>query len=270
MKTLALVSVLALTTISATGCAECGYALELDAERHETSANVRVPHEPSKPLELRTHNGSIEIKKSGGSEVVVEARLYSKSKERLDEARVHAERVDGTLKIFTTWPGGKPKSDEGATFTVSLPDASRLHLDSSNGKIVSDLPCDSASVDTSNGKIELSGVRGKIHADTSNGAVVLREVSEATVDTSNGSVTIDLADDAKGPVSADTSNGQITLTVGAAFAGRVHASTSNGTINNNTGRGTQTGKKAKGTITFGDGPECTLESSNGSITVKGK
>ncbi len=270
MKTLALSTILALSTLSSVGCAECGYAMELDDSRHETTASLKVPHEPAKPLDVKTQNGSIELKKAEGSDVLVEARLYSKSKERLDAARVHAERVDGTLRIFATWPGGKPKGDEGVTFTVSLPDASSLRLDSSNGKIISDVPSETANADTSNGKIELSGVRGKVHADTSNGAIVLRGVSEATVDTSNGSVTIDLADDAKGPVNADTSNGQITLTVGPAFAGQVRASTSNGSVNNHTGRGTQSGKKAKGTITFGDGPTCTLESSNGSITVNAK
>ncbi|MCX5691290.1 MAG: hypothetical protein NTV94_16130, partial [Planctomycetota bacterium] len=109
--------------------------------------------------------------------------------------------------------------------------------------------------------------------DTSNATINLRGIRGTKADTSNAAVTISLADSAQGPVNVDTSNGSITLEVGPAFNGRVAANTSNGRVTNHaknlkSATTDSSERTTSNTFSFGDGERCTLDTSNGSITIE--
>lgn len=128
-----------------------------------------------------------------------------------------------------------------------------------------------ASVQTSNGDVVIDSSKGDIAIDTSNGDVTIsKSTGKIDIDTSNGDVDVDLLDSATGPVTISTSNSSVSLSVGSAFVGSITMSTSNSGVTL-----VDPGKRAKsssiddsdGSIDLGKGPKSTIDTSNGPITV---
>ena len=127
-------------------------------------------------------------------------------------------------------------------------------------------------VDTSNGSVKVHDVEGIVDADTSNGSIeIINAKQDVIADTSNGSVKVKLADvDSAGPLKIDSSNGSVHLELNSAFAGKLSCRTSNAKIRLDGigGEIIEDGKKSK-TIQFGESiAESRVKTSNGSITVK--
>ena len=223
------------------------------------------------PVKVRTGNGYIRVSRSASGGVEVSADAALQTPERRDAFAVRSELVGDTWVIEPLWPDGKALSNERCAFTIALPDAPALDLETSNGEIEFGGFSGPAHAKTSNGAIHASGHNGPVDAHTSNGAIELRAVaSPVKASTSNGHITIVLADPASGPVDAHTSNGAIDLTVPAGFKGRLAARTSNGGVSANLAAGAKADlKKSSGTVTFAEGsePQSTLETSNGGIHI---
>jgi DUF4097 and DUF4098 domain-containing protein YvlB len=233
------------------------------------------------------------------SEVAIEARLKSKSRERLDLAQVHVERQEAQppiLVVTVAWPDGKWQRGDGAAFDIAVPSANGVSVASSNGAVQVVGLTGGVNIKTSNGPIDIEGhsgaailktSNGAIHlkggaittvqADTSNGPVTIGSASgKVHVDTSNGHINVSLADDNAGPVHLDTSNGPITLAVGPAFAGRMTFDTSNGRTTFGPfpeGFGVLESKIEKGdgyaVFKQDDGEESLIDTTNSNITIKG-
>ncbi len=233
-------------------------------------------------LEVRTSNGSVEVRPADVSGLVVQATVRAAGSDRLERTRVVSQTLDGGgARILVEWADGRRQGNEGCSFVIQAPrhkadaaagggvkidtsngrvtvvgQSGRLSVDTSNGSIrVSDHvgPIDA---DTSNGRIEIERVRGDVRLDTSNGSITVADVVGAVVaDTSNGGIVLRLARESTGPFNLDTSNGSVRVEVGPAFAGYVDASTSNRGIRI-TGARSLEGGRNRMTALFGPvGPE---------------
>lgn len=255
--------------LASAGCSSAGWG-KADLKR---PIAVTAPIQAGSPIRVESANGAVSVVAAEVAQVEIDATFYSDSQERLDQAKIVAERLaDGTLSVRPVWPGGR-LNNEGATITVRTPSANGVHIETSNGSVnISGLK-GYAYMDTSNASIVVRGHDGEIFADTSNGAINIADATgKVTADTSNASVTLTLANDNPGPLDITTSNGSVTLAVGEAFTGVLKATTSNGRITS-TAKGSANLPTSGGpttlTQTFGDADQTsTVRTSNASVTVR--
>jgi len=278
----------AITTVAlSSGCAFAGQP------KHEKELDVSVAHIDAEMVHVEGFNGSISIAQRDGDTVAVHAKIYGPDEQRVQSAVVHAERdAEGTLRVWTEWPS-EPKGNEGASFSILIPNTAGIHADTSNGAITIKSLAGPYALDTSNGSIQIDGATGDVKADTSNGGIsingtpdkVFADTSngsirisgasgQITTDSSNGNIEIALTDSNAGPVVADTSNGSIVLSIGPAFSGALVADTSNGRVKFGPfpqGFTASVTSLEDDTLhaTFGDAShKSRLDTSNGQITIK--
>jgi DUF4097 and DUF4098 domain-containing protein YvlB len=240
-----LIGLLALLTV---GCiivnAQDSPPANFKAARHMT-----VAHEAGSGIKVTTGNGAVNIRKGDVSEVTIDAEIRAISQERLDAAKIIADRAGGKLNIEVAWPDGKPMGNEGCRFDIVVPDAKGVEVRTTNGAVtISGLGGEAiarstngmiklvdhdgpAGVSSTNGRIELENVSGKTTATTTNGGVsVVGAKGSVHASSTNGSITVRLAGESAGPVNASSTNGGIEVTIGKTFAGTLSASTTNGHI----------------------------------------
>lgn len=226
---------------------------------------LTVPHVAGSRLDVRTRNGSVEVRQGGTDDVQVTATIRARNQERLSKTVFTAARdAEGTLVVRVEWPDG-PKSNEGASIVVVTPSASKVSAVSSNGDLL--IEADGSHVDakSSNGSIIVRAPRAVVTATSSNGRVHLEGVASADVSTSNAGVTVALAPDATGPLAVRTSNGPVNLDVGPTFAGMLRATTSNASMSVGVGRAVA----RDGGFDFGPGTPSVVRTSNAPIRVRG-
>jgi hypothetical protein len=286
-----------LTSISAAGCSFSSW--DHATARREIIQSAE--HVSGSALTIQTHNGGLEVLGSPDqSDVQIHATLVLRAatepeaQRRAAEASLKVERdAKGRLHITPVFPEPRHGGD-GASIRVTLPDATNVTLEASNGPITvrglggllmadtSNGPIDvsdhngPAQIETSNGPVSVSNITGKLVVDTSNGPLDLENINGSVIaDTSNGSITLSLLPEQRGPLHLDTSNGPIKVRVGSAFAGPVHLDTSNSrvTVNDPQKRVTENSLgKTGGSIVVGDGGEASrVDTSNASIvfTISG-
>ena len=226
-------------------------------------------------------NGRIEIIKdptANGVEISAEVRCYGKDQAEAD-ARLQATSLvaqsdsEGKIQVSVSIPkrgGGSwiNLNSDVTNVTVRAADLSGIVATTSNGSITLGAFEGEAKLGTSNGRIAVDGHRGPVNAETSNGSIDIKGATSVVADTSNGSIKVVLADDATGGLRLDTSNGSITVDLPAAWQGTVSAETSLGSVNLSGGK--VTGKGDSKSMTVGDGSKATasIETSNGSVTVR--
>jgi len=282
-----LLGALALTAAASTitGCASFG-----DARFHDTRS-VSAPYLGTMGLDVLTSNGAIEVFKASDDTIEITAEIKAQTQERLDDTLVVADQVGDNLVVRVQWPGGRRLSNEGCGFSIAMPATESITLKSSNGALSVDALEGDADLETSNGRITVTDYIGHVRADTSNGRIILESVDGSVsadtsngsvrivgvtgpviVDTSNGSVLVELADDNPGPVRVDTGNGSVTLAVGDGFAGEITTGTSHGKIHCNVS-GIEAHMVSRNDWRYifpGEGDPSTIDTSNGSITIKRK
>jgi DUF4097 and DUF4098 domain-containing protein YvlB len=217
---------------------------------HEATRTINVPHQGEAVMEVNTLNGSVVVSQNDRDDVHNVAHLRAVSPERLETAEVVADRDEsGALSVSVDWPEGKPRTREGCSCEVLIPDAVDVTLRTTNGGIdlaglggKADLHTSNGAVEvkghngplnatTSNGQIKATGIRGPIDVSTSNGRIEIAEASSRVdAKTSNGAIAVSLAPEGPGPIDARTSNGSITLNLSPAMQGRLTLTTSNGSV----------------------------------------
>ncbi len=237
------------------GCDEDGGPTP--AIRATRQEEVTFPVGEAAVIDADTSNGEVIVRGvEGTQEVHVVATLRTRgdteeeAEERLDEIVYHVTQDGQTVRL--QYKASEQDKDvrrwSGVGFEVTVPVATRVNADTSNGAITVETVSGRLDLDTSNGAISVLEVTGDVVADTSNGAISMWEVTgDVHADTSNGRVELETID---GEVRADTSNGDIELET---IDGEVNADTSNGSIHY---EGTPFGTNN------------TLRTSNGSITVR--
>jgi len=266
MRRLLLIAPLSVIMLVLAGC-HCG-------SRATRTVTQTLDHAPGSAVRVDTHNGAVEVVASRDySDVTIEAKLtcggatQAEAEQRVQQARLDASRdTSRTLWIKPVFPGSR-RSGDGASFSVRLPNAGDVMIETSNGRVEVSGTRGRVVIDTSNGAVDLIDHQGEAVIDTSNGAVhavhttgsveietsngrvlveshegtlwidtsngavtVTDQAGETTIDTSNGSITLTLRPDAGGPVQLDSSNSSISLTIGPTFAGAMTLRTSNGSI----------------------------------------
>jgi|GEM_PF-888448 len=289
-RPIALLSLIALVVLATIpGCVIGGDSDGYDA-RATHSISLAQPTAAKGKLIANSRNGSITVKKAPDGQLKIDALVRSRSEGRAKDASVQVEESATATTITIAWPDNRWQNGDGADLDIWLPDASGLELTTTNGDISTagfsgklNATTSNASIEvrshagdvvarTSNADIEASGVTGDIDATTSNSSVTLVDVSGSVVAaTSNGDIDVSLLSTSGGPVRAATSNAAITLRVGPGFTGDLSAATSNGRVEctEPRARGSRAGKTAA-TWSFGPGPQSSLSSTNGDITVKSR
>lgn len=228
---------------------------------------LTVPHVAGSRLDVRTRNGSVEVRQGGVDEVQITATIHARSQDRLAKTALTARRdPQGTLEVRVEWPDG-PRNGEGASIVIVTPSAPKVSALTSNGNILVRAD-DAREIDAtgSNGSIVVHAPMAVVKAASSNGMVDLDRVARADVTTSNAGVTVALAPESVGPVAVQTSNGPIDLTVGPAFGGVMRARTSNGPVNVSVDRATA----GEAGLDFGPGERSSITTSNAAIRVRGR
>ena len=121
--------------------------------------------------------------------------------------------------------------EEGADLVIAVPPNTVVDSRTGNGKIELFGVSGPSKLHTSNGTIELRDVSGEISASTSNGKITVA-ASRGVFDlkTSNGAITFDGDLYSGGDNRMETSNGSIDVDLGSAPSVKVDASTSNGSV----------------------------------------
>lgn len=295
---LQLVVVFVLVGMPLAGCVVGMGGCDWQSARYAREMQVSVAHVAGTGLDLQTENGKVSVVRGSGSEVMIKATVHASTQERADGARVTAERSAGAdasgekaLVVRVDWPGGKREPSEGCSMEVSVPETAWVRVKSSNGGITienlggtADLKTSNSAIQvnghkgdvtavTSNGGVRASNVAGSLRAETSNSSMTIADVGGFVhASTSNGGITASLGGESKGPVRLKASNGSISVLVPTSFGGTMELKTSNGTIRHEgLGSTVYSGSHTSGTLKFGgSGEASTVETSNGSITVKGR
>jgi hypothetical protein len=248
----------------------CGFG----TARFQQTSNVSAPHASGGPIKVTSRNGAIAVKRGAVADVAITATLRMTTQERIAQATISANRnAEGVLEITALPPTGGWRSSEGCSFEVLVPEAVPVDLNTGNGAIeiaglagVAKLRTSNGAIrvsdhngeldaKTSNGRIEADGVAGKITARSSNGRIVLRQTAGAPVEanTSNGAVSVELAESFRGVLDIGTSNGSISLP---------------GTAPSGVARFLSESRRGRAKLTVDDGPTSTIRTSNGSVTVR--
>jgi hypothetical protein len=158
-------------------------------------------------------NGSIKVHGWQNGEVLVTACLQTAAESQGD-AEALAKQVTivkGPGAIEPEGPATDSQHYWGVSYEVWLPNSSNVKMDAHNGSIAVD------------------GLRGQIHFHTLNGSIKLSGVGGATT---NGSITVDLVGSGwnGNGLKVETTNGSVRLNLPQNFSARVEASTVNGSL----------------------------------------
>lgn len=250
------------------------------------NATLEIAHAAGSPVSVESGNGSIEVIRGGGPQVEVSAEIRAKDDARLGQVVLRAERSSGELKVWVDWPGGKRLSNEGASLTVRVPDASAVKAETSNGAVRVEDVGTSADLRTSNGAVRAMRVAGPVEARASNGKIVIEDAAgdakartsngaidvrgvrgRADLESSNGSIEIRVPEGG-GPFRAVTSNASVSVELPASFAGEISASTSNGSVRFDDGKGEVRSRDSLTRVIGAGGEKSRVSTSNGSVTIR--
>lgn len=229
-------------------------------------------------LEVVTENGDVSVVVDPGvSGLTIEAVAHGagdtdgEAKSRAEAIRVDVAVRDGRTVIRPQYPNDERRSNEGCSFKVRVAASSDIFVDTSNGAVELSGSTGSARLETSNGSVHVTAHRGPLEVDSSNGGLVLEDVEgEVAAETSNGSIVLRTYGDLSQPVRLSSSNGDLTIDVAQPPSGTLRAETSNGSISV-TGMqlGTLGGDDRRARdIDFGrPGPRHVVSTSNGSVRI---
>lgn len=172
-------------------------------------------------LSLDEVNGTVRITAWDKNEVKLDAVKHGKNKEHFDAVKIEIDAKPGHIKVHTKYPDSKLwswKRGDGSTsvdYTLSVPRGTRLDQ-----------------ISAVNGTVDIEGVRGSVHASTVNGTLKARglagetslssvngrvsagfdrfeNVKSVSMSAVNGSLELNLPDDANADLTANTVNGGI-------------------------------------------------------------
>ena len=182
-----------------------------------------------------------------------------------DTVSVEANAIEKGFGIFNL--GDSP----GADIEITAPSATRIELRTSNGSVEVQGMQRSGSLRTSNGSIRVEDVKGDFDISTSNGAVTIaRAVGSFDVETSNGRIEFDGELVRGGSNRMETSNGSVRVNLTGTPSVKIDASTVNGTVTTRLPiltTSTGGGRHVVGTIGTGDA-DLYARTTNGSVVVQ--
>ncbi len=190
--------------------------------------------------------------------------------------RAEIERVvssNGRIQIDGVVTASRLKTSNGSVRVTGT--RGPLDVETSNASVDLNGHDGPAVIRTSNGTIRAEQIRGYFEATTSNSSITANLTDPepgrpVKVESSNGSITLGIANLKNNDIRASTSNSSITLKLPAWLNASVKARTSNGSISTDYDvnmRGTISKNSIDGTIGSG-GPSIDLSTSNGAIRIQ--
>jgi len=253
----------AAAVISLASLAGCGLNISNQAEARDEwkkSYTLRA----GGTLEIHNSNGQIDVQPSDGTTVeivaerIVHASNDQSAKDGLAQLEIKEEVSPDKIVLESGAHLGTSIFFGGSRevrYHVKAPRTTNLDLSSTNGAVqVRDIT-GTFHAQTTNGHIEASGLANTAKAETTNRHIELAmaQIGEGgiTCETTNGAVTIEVPKDTKARISARVTNGGIDtdgLTLGDIEQAR---------------------RRLDATLN-GGGPAIRIETTNGSITLRGK
>lgn len=190
--------------------------------------------------------------------------------------RVNLDRIassNGSIRIEALEGGARLRTSNGGVKVIRIKGA--VEAETSNGSIEVSEHGGSLVARTSNGAVRADNVRGHFEASTSNGSINARLADpepgkSIRLSSSNGSVTLEMAQIRDNEVHIDTSNSSITLRLPPSARALLKARTSHSNITTDFDVRVRAGEMSKGSLEGelnGGGPLMHLTTSNGSIRV---
>lgn len=214
-------------------------------------------------FEIRNTNGRIQVDATDGStiEVVAERVARAMSEEGAREAVRRMEIAETvspdhvTLDSSKTSGGFQINVQKHVDYIVKVPRTAQVRIETTNGDIEVTGLAGAFRAEATNGRIRGTGLENRAEVETTNGQVSLAftklDAGGVSCTTTNGAVEVMLPLDAKANVTADVTNGEIE-TGGLEFTVVKH-----------------TRRHLEATV-GGGGPQVRVETTNGSVSVRGR
>lgn len=215
-------------------------------------------------LEVRNSNGRITVEAGDGNgvEVVADRLVRAASDEAAKDALAKFEIAETVapdrVKLDSTNRGGGifVGMSRQVDYQIRVPRWANVTLDAANSDIT------------------VTGLSGDLRAETTNGRVRASALSNgATIVSTNGAISLDMAAIGRSDVSCETTNGLIAVTVPRDGKALLSVRVLNGTIkteNLDVAVSERSRQRLDGTIGGGGGPKIRLETTNGLITLTGR
>ena len=214
-------------------------------------------------FELRNTNGKIRITPGDGDTIdvkadrIVKAATEEAAKEALKQFEV-TETVTKNSVIIDS-------SSRGTGFTIRL--QRRVDYDVKVPRWAD------VRIDSTNSDIEVSGLQGPFRAETTNGRITGSALEGgARVETTNGVVNLDVAKLTDAGISCETTNGTISVSVPRDSRAQISARVTNGDITTSDLQlaVAEKSRRRLDASIGGGGPPIRLETTNGSIAIRGR
>ena len=241
-------------------------ACEVDfVPRAEAREEWKKSYPAAAGTELTIENtmGKIVVKPGSGSTIEVVAIRIAKAGSDAD-----AKKLLGDMRIEETVSGDAVRlASKGVLrsfghgqyhveYEVRAPNGITLNLGTTNGTIEVAEWEGRVEMSATNGRLTGAGLKGEVDASTTNGEIDLKFAAlhdkGATVETTNGHVSVELPRDAKGRLLARVTNGGISV-----LGLNVEPSSTN------------TRRRYEGVLN-GGGPTVSIETTNGGINISGR
>ena len=192
-----------------------------------------VPAAGKTGIELRTVNGYVEVSTWDKDEVEIVAHKKVKTDDEddarkyLSELEIDIEDDEEVISIEVDFPNHKEKNDgffswifssggvnSSVAFEIKVPRKFDVDIHSTNGNVLVNDCNGRIRLKTVNGKIRAEGVSGSVVAKSTNGKIKvyikgLEPDEDMSLQTTNGSITLDMPADIDADLEARTTNGKI-------------------------------------------------------------
>jgi hypothetical protein len=236
--------------------------LPLSAEAHdEWKRSYQLSQGGS--LEIRNTNGQIKVEAGDGNAVEVTATRNARAGSQ-EDANNTLKRVEITENVSPNRivldssrgsMGFHISSSQWVDYIVRVPKWAGVTLKTTNGEITAAGITGAASFESTNGEIHGSALEGPVRAETT-----------------NGDVTIELGKLAQDGVRCRTTNGEVEISLPSGSKASLDVQTNNGSIDTSgieVAISEKSRRDMRATI-GGGGPQIKLETTNGSIRIRGK
>jgi DUF4097 and DUF4098 domain-containing protein YvlB len=214
-------------------------------------------------VEVRNVNGRIEVQPSETGRLEVRAEKIGKgateeaAKQALARIEIAEQASDSQVRLETKTSGsGFNLGGVEVRYSLRVPPGANVR------------------VSTTNGGVDLREVGGEVTAETTNGSISGRDLKgRVSASTTNGGIDLDVDGVAQGGIELSTTNGGVTLTLPRSASASISARLANGRIETSDlpieVRGETNRRRLDGSLN-GGGEHVRIQTTNGSITIKGK
>lgn len=244
----------------------------------EETADFSVPAADVTELNIRTHNGRVEVNgEADREEIVVEVTkkagglTVTSAQACLDAIEIVSDSGSaGRHRLGWRWQGIRaPDWRARVSFSINAPTRLAVDVETHNGGIVVEGIDGECDLDTHNGSVSAVCGAEPLRAHTHNGSIHATTAAEEIVLTShNGRIEVDAAQSKLLGGRVVTHNGRIRLRVNEETGADISCITHNGRITSEVPLRVTLMRRGRARGTLGDGgPDLHIETHNGSIRI---